>query len=32
MAGITEEEQKHNMDKIVKNIMREVTIDKTIKY
>jgi hypothetical protein len=32
MAGVTEEEQKHNMDKIVKNIMREVTIDKTIKY
>jgi hypothetical protein len=28
MSGATEEEQKFNMDKIVKNIIREVKIDK----
>jgi hypothetical protein len=28
MSGSTEEEQKFNMDKIVKNIIREVKIDK----
>jgi hypothetical protein len=28
MSGATEEEQQFNMDKIVKNIIREVKIDK----
>lgn len=32
MSGATEEEQKCNMDKIVKNIIREVKIDKNVQY
>ena len=32
MSGATEEEQKCNMDKIVKNIIREVKIDKNANY
>jgi hypothetical protein len=32
MSGATEEEQKFNMDKIVKNIIREVKIDKNLNY
>jgi hypothetical protein len=32
MSGATEEEQNCNMDKIVKNIIREVKIDKNVNY
>ena len=32
MSGATEEEQQCNMDKIVKNIIREVKIDKNLQY
>jgi hypothetical protein len=32
MSGATEEEQKFNIDKIVKNIIREVKIDKNVNY
>jgi len=32
MSGATEEEQKFNMEKIVKNIIREVKIDKNVNY
>jgi len=28
MSGVTEEEQKDNIDKIVKNVTKAVTIDK----
>lgn len=32
MSGLTEEEESNNMDKIVRNVMREVTINKAMKY